>query len=92
MKKKSLHTRYRHEIWTLVGCPSGTRAEAIEGIIMQRFFGDTRNNIRRHRDYTYTPISTQPTIEAVGKVFDTHELLEMILSHLPSVPFSLPRE
>jgi hypothetical protein len=82
-KKKSLHTRYRHEIWNLVGCPSEARAEAIEGIIMQRFFGDSRDNIRRRRGYADTPLSTPPTIDAVGKVFDTHELPEIILSHLP---------
>jgi hypothetical protein len=81
--QKSLHTRYRHEIWTLVGCPSEARAEAIEGIIMQRFFGDSRHNIRRSRGYTDTPFPTQPTIDAVGNVIDTPELLESILSHLP---------
>jgi hypothetical protein len=81
--KAVLHPRFRREIRTLVGCPEASRTEAIKGIIMQRFFGDTRRFIRRYDGPTGTPISTQPTIDVVGKVLDTPELLESILSHLP---------
>jgi hypothetical protein len=80
--KAILHSRSLHEIRTLVGCPETSRTEAIEGIIMQRFFGDSRRQIRRYGGSTGTSVPTQPTIDAVGKVIDTPELLESILSHL----------
>ena len=52
---------------------------------MQRFFGTLRTSIRRrYRRRTSNWSSTQPTDNAARRLIDTPELLEVVLSHLPT--------
>lgn len=46
-RKVRILPRLRDEIQTLLTCPVAFHTEAIEGILMQRFFGSSRSSIRR---------------------------------------------
>lgn len=83
--KAQMPPRLRDEIQALVACPATSQAEAtcIEGILLRRFFrGPVRSSYNR-------PNSTRGATQQVenpssNKVINIPELLEAILSHLPS--------
>lgn len=84
-RKARILPRLRDEMQILLTCPVSSHTEAIEGILMQRFFGSSRTSIRRrYRRRTNEWSSAQPTDNAARRLIDTPELLEAVLSHLPT--------
>lgn len=76
----------RNEIQTLVTSPAAFQPEAIEGILLGRFFGASRSSVQRnYKRPTSTWSATQPVSNtaSTAKVISIPELLEAILSHLP---------
>jgi len=84
-ERARIRPRVRKEARTLVTYPVASHVEAIEGILMQRFFGNSRTSVRRRyrrRDDPWS--STQPMGNGASRLLGTPELLEAILSHLPA--------
>lgn len=83
---RMLLPRLRSEIQTLFTCSTASQPDTIEGILLRRFFGTSSSYV--HRSYE-RPISKRSAIQPVAnaasnKVFSIPELLEAMLSHLPS--------
>jgi len=80
-----IRPRVRDQAQTLFSCSTASHAEIVEGILMQRFFGNLRSDIRRrYKRRSFDQASTQSLDNVASRtVLGTPELLEAILSFLP---------